>query len=131
MHKVVLDTSVLVSSLLFGGVPRGVLDKILTGQVASGTSPALIEELLGILRTKFHLSDVELVAMQQGVLDTFTLVMPQKTITVLKDKPDNRVLEVAIEGNCGVIITGDKQFLELKTFRGIAICSPRQFLDKL
>ena len=131
MHRVVLDTNVLISALLFGGVPRVLLDKILAVQVVAVTSPALTTELLGILQNKFNLSDAELIAMQQETLDTFTLVLPQETITVLKDEPDNRVLEAAIEGSCDAIVTGDKRFLELKTFRGIAIRSPREFLDTL
>lgn len=129
MHKIVLDTNVLVSALLFGGVPRELLGRILAGQVAAVISPALTEELLGILRAKFDLTNAELAAMQRGVLDTFTLVMTYEIVTVLKDEPDNRVLEVAVEGECDSIVTGDKQFLALKMFRGIPILSPRQFLD--
>lgn len=131
MHRVVLDTNVLVSALLFGGAPRAVLDRILTRQIAAVISPAITEELVGVLRVKFNLTNVELIALQQEVFDVFALMVTHETINVLKDEPDNRILEAAVEGECDSIITGDRQFLALKIFRGMPIRSLRQFIDTI
>jgi predicted nucleic acid-binding protein len=42
-------------------------------------------------------------------------------VAVLKDEPDNRVLECAIAGLADVIVTGDGDMLELQHFEGIRI----------
>lgn len=58
----------------------------------------------------------------------FKIVQPKVALDVVKDSPDNRVIEAAVEGRCSFIITGDKELLELKTFRKIKIVTVREFL---
>ena len=50
---------------------------------------------------------------------------------VCRDKNDDVVLATALAGKADVIVTGDDDLLVLKTFRGIRILSPRQFLELL
>lgn len=123
MYKIVLDTNVLVSALVFGGLPGELLETVLAGEVTAVTSPALIDELLRTLKQKFGLSDSTLVAIQEETLDAFISVVPENTLHVLKDEPDNRVLETAYAGKCKTIITGDKELLVLGSYKGIAIVS--------
>ena len=55
---------------------------------------------------------------------------PKEKIAALKeDESDNRILECAVDAKAHVIITGDKHVHALGPFRGIAIMSPREFLD--
>jgi predicted nucleic acid-binding protein len=44
---------------------------------------------------------------------------------------DDRILETALTGRCGYLVTGDKQLQGLKDFAGVTIVSPRQFGDLL
>ena len=129
MKRLVLDTNVLVSAIVFGGVTETILGYVQTRKVVGVTSPALIEELLRVLRQKFGLPDDMLAVIRRKMSRVFTIVVPQERLAILKDAPDNRVLEAALEGHCDAIITGDKKFLDLAIFREIAILSSRQFYD--
>jgi predicted nucleic acid-binding protein len=48
---------------------------------------------------------------------------------VLRDEPDNRILECADFGKADVIVTGDKEMLRQKEFKGIKIVSLREYLE--
>ncbi len=85
--RIVLDTNVIVSALVFGGVPRR----------------------LWALGTK---------------------VAPKKKLKIIREDPtDDPILECAVSARAGVIVSGDRDLIQLGTFRSIAITTPRQFLD--
>jgi len=46
----------------------------------------------------------------------------------VKDEPDNRILECAIEGNADAIVTGDRALLELRDYTGVRIISLGDYL---
>ena len=131
MKRVVLDTNVIVSGILFGGVPERILESVYARAVAAVTSPALTEELLRTLRQKFSFGDEAFAVVQKKMSRAFTVVIPQEQLHVLADEADNRVLEAAVEGACELIVTGDKQFLDIGMFGDISIVSPRAFCELL
>ena len=49
--------------------------------------------------------------------------------SICRDKDDDRVLATALTGRAAIIVSGDKDLLVLKRFRGIKIFSPRQFVQ--
>lgn len=55
-------------------------------------------------------------------------ISPDIKVAASRDSKDNPVLECAVAGQADFIITGDKDLLDLKSFRGIKIITPRQFL---
>jgi predicted nucleic acid-binding protein len=55
-------------------------------------------------------------------------VQPSKTLAVLVDEPDNRILECAVAGRADKIVTGDKELLHLGSFEGISIVRLRDYL---
>ena len=57
-----------------------------------------------------------------------TTVSPGRRLKVLKDDPDNRVLECAVAGRAKVIVTGDRALLALGEFRGVRVVSLRDYL---
>ena len=63
------------------------------------------------------------------ISDVATLVRPRRRLTVVKDEPDNRVLECALTGNADAIVTGDHELLALREFRGVRLFSLRDYLD--
>jgi predicted nucleic acid-binding protein len=50
------------------------------------------------------------------------------TATASRDEDDNRVLETAVIGGCGFIVSGDKDLLVLGGYEGITIVAPAEFL---
>jgi putative PIN family toxin of toxin-antitoxin system len=55
------------------------------------------------------------------VSDLSVTVRPRRRLRVVKDDPDNRVLECALTGRADLIVTGDKELLALGEYRGIRI----------
>ncbi len=127
--KVVVDTNVLVSALLFGGGPRAIFELALDEQIQGIASPQLLAELSDVLLKKFDFSTVKTRAVERKIKERFKIVQPRVSITVLKDQADNRVLEAAVAGRCDFIITGDKELLALKKFRGIVVVPPKEFIS--
>lgn len=129
--NVVLDTNIIISSFLFGGKPRSVFELIAKGKIISYVSPAIIYETLTVLSKKFTPSDEKIKETEKILKEDFILVYPQETLHILKDEPDNRILETALAGNCAIIVTGDKEMLKLKKYKSIRILSATDFLKNL
>ena len=128
--RVVFDTNILVSALVFpGGRGEAALQRIIDEHDQLVLSKPILDELLGILARKFARDAEELarVAVLFSALATF--VTPRRRLRVVKDDPDNRVLECALTGRVEAIVTGDRALLALGDFRGMRLLSLREFLD--
>ncbi len=127
--RVVLDTNVIVSALLFGGYPERVLLAGLRGEIQLLTSRALLQELESVLREKFKLGR-RLVKDAMDLLKTLAEIveMTSRLKVIAHPDDDNRVLECAVDGNAEFIVTGDtKHILPLKEYKGIKILRPSEF----
>lgn len=128
--RVLLDTNILISAHVFGGKPEQIYNLVLERQIEAVTSQILIAELTETLTKKFDFDLVRIEQFKKIIKKHFKMVYPKKTINILRDDDDNRVLEAAITGKCDAIITGDKELLELASYRHIKILTPEQFLKK-
>lgn len=128
---VVLDTNVLISALIFGGIPRQLLDRCLRHDMVGVTSDILLAEFSDVVTKKFHFDPGMTEKIKQKFVRKFQVVHPIHTINVLIDRPDNRVLEAAVERKCDSIITGDKDLLMLKQFGKIVVMTPRDFMTRI
>jgi len=128
--RVLLDTNVLVSAILFGGVPRQVLEAVLTGELDVVTSPALMSELEGILIRKFRFRSTAAASSRAEFETLAEVVEPIDVPRVMVDVADDEVLAAAVAGRAESIVTGDKELLELGRYKGIVIESPRSFIDR-
>jgi putative PIN family toxin of toxin-antitoxin system len=130
MIRVVADTNIFISALMFGGLPGTFLNLAFVQSFQLVTSPVLLDELDKKLRMKFEVSpkDADLI---RARLETRALVVePDIALMVIKDDPDDdRVLECAVAGNADYIVSGDRHLLRLRTYEGIAIVSARQFME--
>jgi|SRR5580704_11710873 putative PIN family toxin of toxin-antitoxin system len=132
MSRVVLDTNVYISALLFGGLPGSVLDLAILGAFTLILSPALLDELDEKLRAKFEMT-MEDTAFLRARLETVgEIVEPGEVLKVIVDDPDdNRVLECAVKGKADLIVSGDRHLLKLGMYRGIKIVTVRQFMESV
>ncbi len=130
--RVVCDTNVLVSGVLFNGPPRRVLVMASQGLVTNYTSPALLREAEDVLlRPKFGLRPEQALRIIALFRETFEIVTPSERVhAVPSDPADNRVLEAAQAAAAGVIISGDKHLLDLGEWKNIRILSPAAFLRR-
>ncbi|OFZ37384.1 MAG: putative toxin-antitoxin system toxin component, PIN family [Bdellovibrionales bacterium RIFOXYD12_FULL_39_22] len=130
--RAVIDTNVIISALLFGGLPEKVLSLVISKKIELILSPSIRDEIERVLLDpKFSLSTKEVSILLSAIDKVATFVLPSEKITLIKRKDsDNRILEAAVCGNANYIVTGDKQdLLPLKKYLNILIISPKQFLE--
>ena len=133
MTKVVLDTNVLISAIVFGGRPREVLEAAIKGQIQLVLTEYIMEELRGVLEGKKFRYPEEITDLIIHELEALAeIVKPKERITVIeKDPEDNGVLECAQESQADYIVSGDTHLLEIQDFKGTKILTPEEFLDTL
>jgi len=115
--RVVLDTNVLVS-LVLGGILGILADYWDNNRFRVVVTTAIMAEYATVLaRPKFGLPR--------------EFVVPAETIEIITiDPKDNMFLECAVAGQVDLIVSGDPHLNALKTFRGISILTPRDFLKR-
>lgn len=127
--RVVFDTNILVSALVFpGGQGEAALRRILEERDEFVLSKPILDELLGVLARKFLRDAEELAHVAVFLGELGTVVKPGQRLNVLKDAPDNRILECAVAGKAHAIVTGDRALLALREYRKVRVISLRDYL---
>ena len=126
--RVVLDTNILISALGFGGKPREIFKLVLEKKITAISSHILLAEFDDVISKKFPKLATELDRIQKQFKKNMKIVKPSRSVHILQDEPDNRVLEAASEGGCDYIVTGDNDLLNLKKFKNILVLKPDNFL---
>jgi putative PIN family toxin of toxin-antitoxin system len=133
MIRVVLDTNIVVSSLLTpDGNPAFIFKKFLLGEIQNFTTKDLLDEVKEVLnRAKItkRMNPLEREFTLNSLEKFSEKINPQLTFEEIEDDPDdNRILECAVAAAAEYIISGDDHLLKLKEFRGIKIISPAEFV---
>jgi len=131
MLKVVVDTNVFISGILFGGNPRIIINFWLSKKFIFCLSPELKAEILGKLKRKFLLPKEDLRQLEQALNLFSQKYIPGNKVNICNDPQDNFLLELADEANANIIVSGDKQVLALKNFNKSKIVSQKEFLELL
>lgn len=127
--RVVFDTNVLVSALVFpGGQGEAALRRIIEETDQLVLSRPILNELLEVLGRKFARDTEELAHVAVFLSELTVVVAPKRRLRVVKDEPDNRILECAVAGRAEVIVTGDKALLALKLYKKIRILTLHEYL---
>jgi putative PIN family toxin of toxin-antitoxin system len=132
--RLVLDTNILVSGLIWGGVPRRLLDLARDGQATLFTSSVLLDELADVLaRDKF-----QTMLATQGITPAFLmqrygmlarLVTPQAIEHTVRDPDDDAIIATALAAQAEVIVSGDHDLLVLHPYKEIQILDPAQAMQ--
>ena len=127
---VVYDTNVLISGMIWGGVPYDCIALAQQNKVGAVTCSEILGEFSEKLTTKFKASPsraaeivAELLSFHQSVKITNQL----KSVTA--DPDDDKIIECAIVGGATHIVTGDKKhLLPLGSYQGILIVKAADLL---
>lgn len=132
--RVVLDTNVLLSALLF----EGVVSRLVSSWKSGGflcllTRPILDEYLRALAYPKFQLTDREIkILIEEDLLPFIEVVYESKgAVPRLKDRDDEKFLAACLGGKADVLITGDKELLTVKSIGKTMIESPANFLKRI
>ena len=132
--KVVVDTIVLVSALLFGGKPERLIPLWQRGKIRPLASKEIIDEYLRVLTyPKLKLAEEDLnFLLYQEILSYFKIIDVEPGERIIKKDPeDDKFIRCALAGKAKWIISGDRHLLALKTYRKIKIITPSDFLQKV
>jgi putative PIN family toxin of toxin-antitoxin system len=131
--RVVLDTNVLVSSLIAEGSPRQIVEECRSGKTILILSEAILTELGEVMRRRFVWEPGQVVVLLQELRSCSLVVTPVSPVSRIQDDAaDNRVLECALEGHADYIVSGDTRHLQpLGSFNGIPILSPAAFVNRV
>jgi uncharacterized protein len=126
--RVVLDTNIVLSGLLWRGAPSKVVAFVADGHATSWTSETLLEELAGVLARSKHAdtllkSGYPASEWVKTFADMSNLVVPAPIRQVAPDPDDDWVIATAIAANADLIVTGDKPFLGIGQVGAIKIVS--------
>jgi putative PIN family toxin of toxin-antitoxin system len=126
--RIVVDTNVYISSLLFKGKAREAYDICIASSDVF-ISDFIIAELSGKLHTKFAIpvSTVkEIIASILSVIEKVKVTSPLPT--VCRDSDDNNILQLCESVAADFLITGDKDLLYLVEFKSTKIVNPADFM---
>ena len=135
--RVVADTNVVVSGLLWHGPSRQVLDAAREGKMELFTSVELLTELDDVLnREKFldrlRRANVHTSDLISGYAALATVIRPAKIDpVVLRDPDDDAVISCAVAAQASLIVSGDGDLLDLKQYKGIEIIKASEILVRL
>jgi putative PIN family toxin of toxin-antitoxin system len=127
--KVVFDTNVLISAFIANGICTRVTIRARKRQFQLITRPFILKEVESVLAKKIQASNDEVKTALELISQTvYEIVYPAGVIIdVCRDADDNRVLECALHAKADYVVTGDMDLLELKSYKGIEIITPRDF----
>jgi putative PIN family toxin of toxin-antitoxin system len=129
--KVFLDTNVLASAAATRGLCADVLREVFASHELF-ISEQVLSELRRVLRLKF--------GVRQDLIDDFISLLEQDSTFAqparlprieLKDRDDLAIVGAAITAGAEVLVTGDKELLDLGRIANLEILSPRQFWERL
>lgn len=128
--KIVLDANVIVSA--FG--TRGLCSEVFSYCLSEHeiiTSQFIIEQVIESLEKDFRIPKDKTREHRRFLTEETKIVVPLDVpLDACRDPNDLKVLGTAWAEKADVIVTGDKDLLELIEFKGITIMSVRKFWEK-
>lgn len=134
--KVLLDTNIWVSALIWGGQVSPILLLAEAKCLTLIISDPIFNELNQVLRYEKLQRKIRSAGVTPDTLleivQSLTELYPATAVTVpeLRDPKDAMILGTAIASNADVIVTGDQDLLVLSEFSGIPILTPKDFLSQ-
>jgi len=132
--RVVLDTNVLVSALIFTGRLNRIVDIWKEGRIIPVLTRETFDEFRRVLEyPKFALSKKEIrTIIEEEILPFFEVFDITHAVTgICRDPDDDKFLSCAVSASADFIVSGDKDLLVVKEYRSVMIETPLNFLKLL
>lgn len=139
--KVVLDTNVIISGLLWKGLPGKIFDLIDDGRVIFCITQNILREVDKVLRYPRIKSKLDSVGFTAEEITSYLVqvaeIYPDFPIRYkLVDRSDEKVLAAALTASADFLITGNKKHFQVESYEnfeifGIKIVTPREFLTEI
>lgn len=132
-ERVVIDANVLISGLLSTtSTPAQAVEKAVTKAQLVATLEILRELIEKLHSVKFdpYVGREGRDALLERVASIVEIIDVLQPIRASRDPKDDKFLEAAVNGRADVVVTGDRDLLDLNPFRGIAIVTPADYLAR-
>ena len=129
--RIVIDTNVVASGIVFGGKPERLLELAIKNDVEMCVSPQILaeyDEIIARLSAKYPNRTIPISL--KDLTDNALLVTPSQTVTVCRDPDDNKFIECAMEGKCLYIVSGDNDLLDLRSYADVEIVTVAEFFEQ-
>jgi putative PIN family toxin of toxin-antitoxin system len=134
--KIVPDTGFYIAAALKDGYARTYLvgkgSKYLSYQLFS--SEPILLEVQAKFEDKFGFDRPTVVGAMNDIRKVVKVVYPSKVVNAVRDSDDDKILECALEAKADVVLSFDKDLLDMKEYNGIKIVHPSSlkywFLEK-
>ncbi len=128
--RIVIDTNVLISGIIFGGKPSKIIELLFGKKISVFASPEMVDEYKRIYgelgeryakRTHNELNEI---------INSMNILPSHSHIEACRDPDDNKFIECAIDNRCIYIVSGDKDLLVLEQYEDIGILTVSDFLEQ-
>jgi hypothetical protein len=133
MLKIILDTNVLVSSLIQKNYPYLIVEYCIEGNAIICISNPILEEYFEVLQrpkfAKFPDFNSNANYLLTRINELAANYTPHHELDLIKDQPDNRFLELAVASDADFLITGNTNDFTIDSVKKTKIVTPRQFWE--
>lgn len=128
--RIVIDTNVLISGIIFGGKPSKIIELLFGKKISVFASPEMVDEYKRIYgelgeryakRTHNELNEI---------INSMNILPSHSHIEACRDPDDNKFIECAIDNRCIYIVSGDKDLLVLEQYEDIGILTVSEFWEQ-
>jgi putative PIN family toxin of toxin-antitoxin system len=135
MQKIVVDTNVIVSSLIQRNYPYHIIfDLFIEDKISLCISPPLVAEYYAVLERPKFAQFQGFVAKARVILANIEIKAmfynPKITLDLVSDKEDNKILELADECGADFIITGNTNDFTFPLYKQTKIVTPKEYWEK-
>lgn len=131
--RIVIDTSIAISAAI---LPNSISNRAFSlalqhFQLVSSDS-TLAELIEVIYRAKFdkYLTDEMRLEFLTVVAQASEFITIRSVIKDCPDPKDNQFLELAIDGEANIILSGDPHLTDMNPYRNIIIIGPKEFVSR-
>lgn len=129
--RVCLDTNVLVAAFAARGLCADVLRAVLTEhELVLGE--VILAEFRRVLKSKFRVPADRVESAEAAFAGVEILPKPKEPVQLaLRDRADRWIVATAVLGAADVLVTGDRELLEVAVEAPLPILAPRAFWELL
>ncbi len=135
--RVVIDTNIAVSAILWQGMPGRLISLATEGEIELFVSTALLEELADVLsRQKLSKAVAKTGSTASALYNDYRRLARRVRATSLtkqvsRDADDDAVLACALAARVDLIVSGDVHLLELGSFQHMPIVKAAQAVKRV
>ena len=134
MQRIVIDTNVIISSLIQKSYPYTIVNELfIDDKIEMCVSDELLAEYYDVLRrekfARFHDFFSRAEALLAEIETKATMFNPKIRLNLISDADDNMVLELADECIADFVITGNTTDFIFPTYKETKIVTPREYCE--